>query len=274
IWPNLRLISCWTDAYAALYVPDIKRLFPNVEIQGKGLISTEAFVSFPVTGNNGGVLSVNSHFFEFIEIDDKNTTGEYDKTRLAHELEAGKCYCVVVTTGGGLYRYRLFDIIKVTGYYNQCPVFTFEGKEDNICDCCGEKLNGHHVGRALKAIFEKYNIIPGFYMLAPEKDDKSNTIFYTLFIETENETVIDDCNVIAAVISDLEKSLRENFHYNYCRDLGQLGVARIFRINDSRKAAAIYTEACRSFGQREGNIKPVVLHKKTGWSKLFGGYYV
>lgn len=42
VWPGLKLISCWTDANAGVFIPELKSLFPNVEIQGKGLLSLKA----------------------------------------------------------------------------------------------------------------------------------------------------------------------------------------------------------------------------------------
>ena len=32
IWPRLRLISCWTDAWAASMTDELRKLFPGVEI--------------------------------------------------------------------------------------------------------------------------------------------------------------------------------------------------------------------------------------------------
>ena len=40
------------DAHAALHVPEVQRLFPRAEIQPKGLIATEAFVTLPYGGRH------------------------------------------------------------------------------------------------------------------------------------------------------------------------------------------------------------------------------
>jgi hypothetical protein len=103
VWPKLTLISCWADAGAAPLAGELGDLFPGVEIQPKGLLATEAAVSFPLLGYPGAALAVRSHFFEFQEL----TSAE--RIRLAHELELGGRYNVIVTTGGGLYRYQLRD---------------------------------------------------------------------------------------------------------------------------------------------------------------------
>lgn len=63
IWPNLELVSCWGDANSESYYHILNKIFPNVKFQPKGLISTEGFISFPMVGIKGGIISVNSHFF-------------------------------------------------------------------------------------------------------------------------------------------------------------------------------------------------------------------
>ncbi|HXQ35047.1 MAG TPA: GH3 auxin-responsive promoter family protein, partial [Anaerolineales bacterium] len=139
IWPNLRLISSWKDGPSAPYARQLEALFPGVQLQAKGLLATEAFVSIPIAGvpEGGSVLSVNSHFFEFI-----NDSGE---PLLAHQIEKGKTYSVVVTTGGGFYRYQLHDVIEVIGHWKQIPSIRFVGKEAHISDWFGEKLEERFV---------------------------------------------------------------------------------------------------------------------------------
>ena len=64
IWPRLGLISCWGDAHAALHLDELRRSFPGVEIQPKGLLATEAFVTIPFDDRTP--LAIRSHFFEFL----------------------------------------------------------------------------------------------------------------------------------------------------------------------------------------------------------------
>ena len=120
IWPNLTVISCWADGACQFYVDQLSDYFPDVKIQGKGLIATEAFVSLPFSEKHDPVLAVNSHFFEFIDEDNQQIC-------LAHELSIGKTYSVVISTGSGLYRYQLEDIVEVTGFLNSAPTFRFTG---------------------------------------------------------------------------------------------------------------------------------------------------
>lgn len=247
IWPRLHLISCWMDGASTPYARQLGETFPHVRLQGKGLLATEAFVSVPIVGVEGSVLSINSHFFEFI-----NDSGE---PLLAHQIQKGRTYSVVVTTGGGLYRYQLNDVIEVIGHWKETPRIRFVGKADHISDWFGEKLEGRFVANVLEKVFGTHHISPTFAMLAPE-DDRS--FHYVLYLECDDRDEI--------LATDLDKALRENFHYDYCRKLGQLAEAQVVHVTDGAKT---YIHACQARGQKLGNIKPSVLQKNTGWREWF-----
>jgi hypothetical protein len=260
LWPRLRLISCWAEAQAAFYAPELARLFPQARLQGKGLLATEGVVSFPLVGQPGAVLALRSHFFEFLPA---AGTAANIRPLLAHELDQGDCYEVILTTGGGLYRYRLHDLVEVVGHLKNCPLLRFIGKSAHISDHFGEKLNERHVRQALETLFSHHTIHPNFAMLACETESKPPT--YVLFIEAPDVSN----EVLQQLGVGLETVLQENFHYRYCRDLGQLGALRVFRINSGPMAA--YLATCQAHGQRVGDIKPVALHQRGGWAEVFQG---
>jgi hypothetical protein len=131
------------------------------------LISTECFVSLPLTGRAGAVLALRSHFLEFVP------HGSEDETLLAHELDEGGRYSVVVTTGDGLYRYRMGDIVEVTGRFERCPLIRFFGKEDLVSGRFGEKLDERHVREALRVALARHAPDARFAMLAFEQEPSS-----------------------------------------------------------------------------------------------------
>jgi hypothetical protein len=247
VWPHLELISCWADGASESYAVELQTKFPKVALQPKGLLATEAFVSFPLISKDGGALAVTSHYFEFLT--------DAGDIFLAHQLEKGKTYSVVVTTGGGLYRYQLNDIIEVTGFYGQVPCFKFIGKADRVSDYFGEKLNEQFVAKALDRLFANHNLSPDFFMLAPEDE---NGFRYVLYIESH------DCE--DGLARELDDALRENFHYDYCRKLGQLEAAQVVTVI---RGAETYLRACQSRGQKLGDVKPTLLQNSTGWNKWF-----
>jgi hypothetical protein len=248
LWPRLRLISCWMDGLSQTYARGISEMFPQAALQAKGLLATEAFVSVPIAGVEGSVLSIRSHFFEFID-----DTGD---VLLAHQIQNGRTYSVVVTTGGGLYRYQLQDVVEVIGHWKQVPRIRFVGKADHISDWFGEKLEERFVTNVLENVFARHQISPAFAMLAP---DDSDGFRYVLYLESDD-------HAHDMLAEELDSALRENFHYDYCRKLGQLGVAQVQHVTGGVEK---YLMACQARGQRLGNIKVSVLQKNTGWSKWF-----
>lgn len=261
LWPHLGLISCWAEAQAARHVPELARLFPQARIQGKGLIATEGFVSFPLTGQPGAALALRSHFFEFLPAESPSSN-----PLLAHQLLLNQHYSVVITTGGGLYRYQLNDLVQVNGFLETCPLLRFMGKEAYVSDWFGEKLNERHVRQVLDELLAQYGLQPGLAMLAC--DEQAGVYAYTLFIEV---TRVDDSR-LWRLGQELETALQENYHYRYCRDLGQLDSVRVFRVEGG--GLETYLSVCQAHGQRAGDIKPTALHRLGGWSQAFKGKLV
>lgn len=263
IWPHLGLISCWADGPAARHAQYLsEELLPGITIQGKGLLATEAFVSFPLPGGSGSVLAATSHFFEFLPIEE-SFDAEHDRPLLAHQLESGRIYAVVVTTGGGFYRYQLGDLVQLTGHVGQLPRIWFLGKADRISDRFGEKLDERFVANVLDRIFERRAFSPRFAMMTPDGDAEGT--HYTLYLELGPEQRIPP--PLLSLEQELDDELAQNFHYAYCRKLGQLGGARVAMLSGG--GMEVYMQACQARGQRLGNIKPTALHAATDWRGWF-----
>lgn len=238
IWPRLGLVSCWADGSAAAPLSALLPRLRGVEVQPKGLLATEAFCSLPFGG--GHPLAINAHLFE-LERED-------GRVLWAHELAPGDRGTLIVSTGGGLLRYRLRDRVEVTGLVDRTPSLRFLGKEDRLSDLRGEKLHEAFVAEVLRGL----GVGSGFAMLAPEAGEPP---CYVLFVEHSPPNP-----------EDLDRALRANPHYNWCRELGQLGPSRVLPVVAG--AASAYIEACRRDGVRLGDIKATSLSSKMGWSAV------
>jgi hypothetical protein len=260
LWPALRLLSCWSDANSFAVAQNLAALFPQTRMQGKGLLATEGLVSFPLYGHEGAALAICSHFLEFLAVDAAGVC-DTENPQLAQELERGQKYSVVLTTGGGLYRYQLQDLVEVVGKVNDCPLIRFLGRQNYVSDWFGEKLNEAHVSGILHDVFGALDLLPEFAMLAC--DTGTSVPGYVLYIECSASE-----NVLHNAAARIEERLRENFHYNYARQLGQLAALRVFRASG---AAESFVEAKRQSGQRAGAIKQMALDQRSGWSRVFRG---
>jgi hypothetical protein len=254
LWPRLALISCWADGPSARFAGELAARLPHVKMQPKGLLATEAMVSLPwigiPTGAEGGVLALTSHFLEFVD--------EAGKVHLAHELQKGSLYSVLVTTGGGLYRYQLHDQVEVVGRVLATPCIRFVGKSDRVSDWFGEKLNEQFVARCLETLWTRRQLSPRFALVAPT--ELPGGFAYTLYIEADEKSECESLSV------EFDALLRESFHYDYCRRLGQLAQARVRVVQDG---AATYVATCQARGMKLGNIKPALLDRGLEWEKAF-----
>jgi hypothetical protein len=248
IWPSLRVASCWGDAAAGLALGQLRRRFSKISLQPKGLIATEAFVTLPFQGQYP--LAINSHFFEFI--DDEGIVCAAENLRDQREYE------VVVTTAGGLWRYRLGDRVRVTGWLEKTRSLQFIGRNNSVSDQCGEKLSEPFVAQMVREVFADAS--PAFALVAPDQDECGCR--YTLYVEGNARTHWAEA---------LDCALRRNPHYAYARDLGQLLPVRVFLIKENAYEA--FTRRQAAAGTRLGEIKPAVLSRDSGWSEVFTGSY-
>ena len=225
-WPALRVVSCWGEQAAEAGWRALQRKFPGVRVQAKGLLATEAAVTIPWRGEYP--LAVTSHFFEFLD--------ETGGVRRAHELERGRSYEVVVTNGGGLWRYRLGDVVECTGWLAATPTLRFLGRAGNVSDLCGEKLSEAFVAEVLRELWAEGGR-PEFAVLRAEKAG------YVLEVSGRVERGLD---------ARLDAALARNSHYALARRLGQLIPVHV---EEAADAKVWLTEQTR----RLGDVKPQVL---------------
>jgi hypothetical protein len=244
IWPDLTLVSCWGDAHAASYLPALRKTLPGIEIQPKGLIATEGIVSLPLGDKHP--LAVTSHFFEFVD--------KAGNVLPAWRLSEGEIYSVVLTTSGGLYRYRLQDEVRVDGRVGDVPSLMFVGKEHNVSDHRGEKLSEAFVIEAIAAACAAASVQPSFAMLAPRLTD--GALHYCLFVEGGDIHG-------ASLAEALEAELCTNPHYGLCRKLEQLGSVGVQIVSDAHEK---YCRRLVESHKRLGDIKPAALSSRSGWS--------
>ena len=269
IWEKLSLVSCWADSDSYEIFIKLKEKLnfdkknTNLKFQGKGLMSTECIVSFPLENvKNGSVAAYNSFFYEFIQVSGDKL--ENRSPKLLDELELGERYCVVVTTNAGLYRYNTNDIVEVTGFYHKIPIVKFVGRINNFSDIVGEKLKNSFVEKQVLTTLEENNIKSEFLLFAPVKNETEG-IFYTLFLEIKKDGRKFNWKQIE---NEINSSLCKAFHYEYAYKLGQLGKVRVFLIE--KDGLKTYT-AEKSKKQKIGDIKYRLLDKNFGWENKFAG---
>lgn len=241
LWPSLKLVSCWSDACSFPFFKELQQHLPQAHFQGKGLLATEGVVTVP---NSEGqpTLAADSGFYEFFD--------EAGQSHLAHELSIDQHYEVVITTAGGLYRYRTGDLVCCTGFSQTLPILQFLGRKGLVSDLVGEKLNEAFVSDCLAPT-------QGFRMLIP---CLSPTPRYVLILDHECK------QTSTSLPATIEKRLERNPQYAYARKLGQLSTLEIVT---SDQPLLRYQERALSQGARLGDIKAPSLARETDWLTTF-----
>lgn len=185
VWPHLAMIGCWKGGSVGLYLREFHNIFdPGTPIRDWGYLASEVRGSIPITDEGaGGVLSIETNFFEFVH---ENESGSANPVFLtAESLQVGQRYFVYPTTTGGLYRYEMNDMIRVTGFHENTPVIEFIQKGKGVSSLTGEKLYENQV---CAAVDRAGSVIPGgfeFIVAAPEWKDPPR---YVLLVEEEADS--------------------------------------------------------------------------------------
>ena len=254
LWPQLALVSCWADASSARMAEVLQQQLPHVAQQPKGLMATEGCVTFPLSGI-GNALAIQSHFFEFESLDGQ-------KIHLAHQLSLGERYQVLLTTGGGLYRYSLHDIVEVTGFHQQCPLLRFVGRSNQTSDLVGEKLTERFVRSCLERAQQNLQLNDQTALLAPNHSqfiarlldrepafDRTDHFYYLVVGGPLN------CGQRAELLRQVEAHLCENDYYRHAIVHGQLKPLAILHLETRDQLVTAYHDFHRTCGMRLGDIK-------------------
>jgi hypothetical protein len=238
LFPKLALVSCWADAQAALWIPEIQQRLGNIPIQGKGLLATEGVTTIP-WGNGDPVLAYTSHFFEFRNV----RTGEIIGLE---NLEIAENYEVILTTGGGLYRYATRDVVTMTGKIGACPRLKFQGRKGSGIDMVGEKLHETHVNQAITDSLKKYPIVhKGIFLYGVRAEYQAH---YQVLIAWESDAYMED------FLKGLENHFCQNPYYQQARNLGQLGALELVKMpKDFSRTLLAHYKAQKQI--RDGDVK-------------------
>jgi len=225
IWPDLELIECWKSGTMKLYLRELPQYFGDVPVRDIGYASTEARGSIPFSDEgSGGILAIGSNFYEFIP---KEDAAKKDKRFfLAGQLEKDREYFIIVTTAGGLYRYNIDDIIKVTGFYNKTPIIEFVQKGMDATSLAGEKLYESQVDAAFNNVLERLKLNAEFFSAIAEPGGVPH---YTFLVEFTEDLSAEKKKTFFAYLE--HEMCLENREYQYVREAQLLGapVLKIIR---------------------------------------------
>ncbi len=250
LWPELRLVSTWTGGSCRIPLATVRpTLPPGTRVGELGYLASELRGTLvPDLDRDGGTPTIHENFFEFVERND------WDAGRrtfcLVDQIQPGKEYYIIPTTGAGLYRYFMNDIVRVTGSFHATPTIEFVQKGKGVTNITGEKLYESQVIEAVRLTEDETSPISGFFLMLADADRAT----YRLVIECSTPTETWWHKTLGSVERQL---LSLNVEYAAKRASGRLQHLELLPVRPGTGEA--YKRHCLSQGQREGQFKLIAL---------------
>ena len=250
LWPELRLVSTWTGGSCRIPLASVRpALPPGARVAELGYLSSELRGTLIADlDRNIGTPTIQDNFFEFVERDDWDAGRKVFLT--VEQIEPGKEYYIIATTGTGLYRYFMNDIVRVTGAFHATPAIEFVQKGKGVTNITGEKVYESQVIDAVRSAEEEPGLVSEFFMMLADADHG----VYRLVVECATPTE----PWRSTTAGGIERRLGEsNVEYAAKRASGRLRHLELLPVRPGTGDA--YKQYCLQQGQREGQFKLVAL---------------
>ncbi|XP_031123120.1 putative indole-3-acetic acid-amido synthetase GH3.9 [Ipomoea triloba] len=234
LWPKAKYIEAVITGSMSQYVPAL-RFYSDGKLP---LICTMYASSECYFGVNLKPLSdpadvaftllPNMCYFEFIPLGDENGTFLSNLNKEEEEsiplvdlvdVRLGCYYELVVTTFSGLYRYRIGDVLQVTGFHNKAPQFKFICRRNVVLSIDTDKTNEEDLHRSITAAAKK--LLEPHQALLVEYTSYADTSsvpgHYVIYWEIimHAAAAIDDAQVLQDCCIAIEEQL--DYVYRRCR---------------------------------------------------------
>ena len=233
----------------SFYAKKLRRYIgDDIPMHYLGYTATEAFMAVPLEFNSYDyVILPQNGFYEFRPIDQEG----YDNLLTIKDLEVGKEYEIILTNMSGFYRYRIEDVIKVTGYYNQSPKITFCYRLNQIANISGEKVSSLAFDEMVANLSETTgDLYIGYSIYA---DRSTSPGHYKLFLELA-EDISDEKKATYNALFE-EMLCKGNVSVEPLIKSGALGHPEVLFLK--KGTYDDYREVLRSRGANLNQVKPI-----------------
>lgn len=195
LFPALRVLVSWQGGNMGYYLDALRAAFDVHELFEFPISASEGVFAVPLRPNEaGGALAVTSHFLEFLP-----DGGDGTAALRADQLEEGRDYRVVVTNAGGLYRYDMEDVVRVTGRHRATPVIQFVSKKDRQVSVSNERITELDVTVAMREASRRCGRWFPEFLFVPCSDRR-----YRVVVDGAGT----DAGGLGALAGELERQLR------------------------------------------------------------------
>ncbi|XP_022944596.1 indole-3-acetic acid-amido synthetase GH3.6-like [Cucurbita moschata] len=147
LWPNAKYINAIVTGSMAQYLPKLNYYSNHLPIVSDHYGASECFLGLNLDplcspDRTSYTLIPTMAYFEFLPIDRTKSSRELSRELVdLVDVKLGHEYELVITTYAGLYRYRMGDILGVTGFKNKAPNFSFVCRKNVVLSLDIEKTD-------------------------------------------------------------------------------------------------------------------------------------
>ncbi|XP_042436444.1 probable indole-3-acetic acid-amido synthetase GH3.2 [Zingiber officinale] len=241
IWPNTKYLDVIVTGAMAQYIPTLEFYSGGLPMACTMYASSECYFGLNLRpmckpGEVSYTIMPNMAYFEFLPLEDGLSSGSaatgapLQLVDLAR-VEVGKQYELVITTYAGLCRYRVGDILQVTGFYNSAPEFRFVRRKNVLLSIESDKTDEAELQRAVErasALLRRWGAsvvdytsqaetrsIPGHYV-----------IYWELLVRSEGEDRWPPKEALEACCLEMEEAMNSVYRQSRAAD-GSIGPLEI-----------------------------------------------
>jgi hypothetical protein len=261
VWPNLQLAVSWRSPMVRPYIELLQNFLGSIPQRDYLTMASEGIIAIPfVDGMSGGALPIHTHFYEFKP--EESSDQELPATLLAHELETGRNYVVVLSTSAGMYRYNLGDVVQVREFVGSTPVIEFLHRTGRTCSLSGEKLTESQVAGAVGDAATQVCLRVKEFTLSPAARPYPHYV-----LSAEVETPFSPRQLIEFLAAlDQHLGLR-NIEYQSKRSSHRLGSPELCVLRQG--SHAILRQQRIAGGANDAQVKMACLTRDLNWHNQF-----
>ncbi|KAH6767356.1 Auxin-responsive GH3 family protein [Perilla frutescens var. hirtella] len=204
LFPNVKYVYGIMTGSMEPYISKLRHYGGELPLISADYGASEGWIGVNVNPKSPPELATfavlpNIGYFEFIPLD--SSCPERTTYVGLTEVEVGKEYEVVTTSFAGLYRYRLGDVVKVTGFHNTTPELQFVCRRNLVLtinlDKNTEKDLQLSVEAAAKLVAaEKLEVVDYTSCVDSSSDPARYVIFWEMSGSANDEVVEECCNCL------------------------------------------------------------------------------
>lgn len=247
IWPDFKFIYGIGGGGFRVYAEKMRHYLGSAQLHLSIYSASEGiFATHIAPETDEMIMILDSAFCEFIDVEDESETPvTLDKVQVGHDYE------FVLTNLSGFYRYRIKDVIRVTGFFGTCPTIKFLYRQNQMLSMAGEKTNDDCMNTTISKFCKKADFDLVEYSMYGDYDHSPGR--YIVFIEGENFRN-------GKNLEEMQKLLEEELSQNNPSygDKIKKGILAPLKLNFLRENTyAVYRQLMIAKGASVNQLKPV-----------------